>query len=139
MTRDELAAMLNGRKYRKEITRDENKAARSDGLIVVFGASDDLLEFHGVMGDEIGAYNGTTARVSTRFEVIQKMDGEDDFLEAGWTPPKPLFSVKAEWCPDGFPGSWLITTDQPHSTFDIMEDGELYCRGIVIDTKEIQP
>ena len=27
--------------------------------------------------------------------------------------------------------AWTYMTDIPHATFDVMDDGELYCRGIV--------
>jgi hypothetical protein len=27
--------------------------------------------------------------------------------------------------------SWSYETDIPHATFDVLEDGEVYCRGIV--------
>ncbi len=41
MTKEELAALINGRKYRHELTDKEEKAAKDARLVVVFGASDD--------------------------------------------------------------------------------------------------
>ncbi len=32
---------------------------------------------------------------------------------------------------------WTYETDIPHATFDIMEDGEKYCRGTVLDIKSL--
>lgn len=39
--------------------------------------------------------------------------------------------IEAVWCPDEPDCSWAYKTDIPHVTFDVVEDGELYCRGIV--------
>lgn len=41
------AEKLDGRKYGNELTRDEEKKLKDLGLVVVFGASDDLCEFRG--------------------------------------------------------------------------------------------
>ena len=43
--------------------------------------------------------------------------------------------IEAVWCPRDGDGntyaSWLMQTKLPYSSFDIMEDGDLYCRGLV--------
>ena len=56
----EFAARLNGREYRSEITKDECAEAKSAGLVVVFGASDDLIEFGGALHGEGGCFDGGT-------------------------------------------------------------------------------
>ena len=47
-------------------------------------------------------------------------------------------AVEAVWT-DGTPGvpAWTINTDIPHATFDIMEDGEVFSRGIVVNLSDI--
>jgi len=137
MTRDEMAALLNGREYRNEITSAEINAAQKAGLLVVYGASDDLTEFAGVLYDEAAAYDGATHVIGTNMRLIERHEDYDELVSAGWTPPTELLTIKAEWCPDGFDGSWRIGFDGPHSKFHIMEDGELYCEGIVIDVSEL--
>jgi hypothetical protein len=52
MTKEELAAILNDREYGAEITEIEAKLAKKDGLVVVFGHSDDCVEFRGAIEDE---------------------------------------------------------------------------------------
>lgn len=47
MTAKELAEMLSGRKYGMEITSEEARAAKDAGLVVVYGYSDDNVEFAG--------------------------------------------------------------------------------------------
>lgn len=143
MTPAEFAARLHGRQYCEEITVAEAAEAAAAGLVVVFGASDGLMEFRGAIHDELGGYDGITARVCA------------DGILAEWPDPseKPLSeraaeryfqrkaagfkTIEAIWCPkatenDTEPfASWAFKTAIPHADFDVMEDGELYCRGIV--------
>ena len=58
MNAKELAAKLNGREYLREITDEEAKQAKASGLVVVYGASDDLIEFRGAIHDEGDCYDG---------------------------------------------------------------------------------
>jgi hypothetical protein len=37
--------------------------------------------------------------------------------------------IDAVWCEGEY--SWTYKTNIPHATFDIWEDGEKYCKGIV--------
>lgn len=130
VTRDEFAAMLNGRKYREEMTRAEGKIAAESRLIVVFGASDDLTEFRGLINDEAGAWDGAVHHIARMsYEWFLVGDAENIDIRA--------IEIEAKWCPEGFEGYWLIETSLPHSRFDIMEDGEIYCRGIVIDEADM--
>ncbi len=45
-------------------------------------------------------------------------------------------SLKAVWDDTGNP-CWTYETDIPHETFEIYEDGELFCIGIVFSTKDL--
>ena len=65
MTKEDFATLINGRQYRDELTKEEEKSAEGSGLIVIFGASDDLIEFRGKLDDEIGAYEGTDFIIAT--------------------------------------------------------------------------
>ena len=71
---------------------------------------------------------------------FESVDHDDEFAmrdyfraEAdGWV------EVLAQWSPSTIPGaSWLIKTEVPHVTFDIMEDGEVFCRGVVLSIADI--
>jgi hypothetical protein len=59
MTPKEMAARLHGRQYRSETTLDDQLLAHQHGLVIVYGASDDLVELEGGIADELGANNGT--------------------------------------------------------------------------------
>jgi len=115
--------------YKSEIVKE---AARNR-LVICYGASDDLLEFAGAIDDEVGCYEGCTALVDTAglvlSEVVRDKMSEDDLLE--WlTRKKYAKKIKAIWSPPNG-SSWLIESDIVYENFDIMEDGELFGRGIV--------
>ena len=145
MTKEELANNLNGREYGSElISKDEEKQAKENGLVVIHGESDDLLEFRGAIDDEIGAWRGKTVMITSEGKFPEYRndtpcdcdDRERCPLFNDWFSQQAVFRVFAEWCPKEPECSWLITASIPCSSFEIMEDGELYCRGIVIDLKE---
>lgn len=133
MNAKELAALLTGREYRDEITREEEAQAKAAGLVVVFGASDDLLELRGAIHDEAGTYDGGTVRVDRvgivpAFEDIDRDDQEE--LRRYFKRENGGVEIEALWASE--PGySWIIKTSIPHETFEIVEDGDSYCRGVV--------
>ena len=61
MTKEELAKMIDGSEYPFTLW-PEHEAAKH-GLIVVYGASDDLMEFEGAIRDEFDCFEGGTALV----------------------------------------------------------------------------
>jgi hypothetical protein len=145
MTKEQFAALIHGRQYRDEMTKEEEKIAKESNLIVIFGASDDLVEFRGMVYDEIGAYEGTDFIIATPGTEIQVED-EDKYFKAKGLEPYPISEdsttkvnrFKAVWSPDSIDASWLILTDMPCAAFDIFEDGDLYCRGVVISASDLQ-
>jgi hypothetical protein len=140
MTKEDAAAALNGNEYRREGSKELFAAMKADGLVAVFGASDDLLEFRGAIYDEVGAYEGTTVKVDAE-GLIPTWDSLEDASEsehAAYFRRKPNgVAIEAVWAPGDPDASWLIITDIPHATFDIMEEGDLYCRGIVFALSDL--
>lgn len=133
----EWAEKLNGREYRDEMTAKEENDAKNDGVVIVFGASDDLIEFRGAIDHEDGAWEGTECRITQDLTIFSEDSNKETFkynLEQIIKMPM----VKATWCPKELETSWLVSTAIPHETFDIMEDDELYCRGIVFDVKHLK-
>lgn len=142
MTIEAFAAMLTGREYCDEISKDEEKLAKELNYLVVFGASDDLMELHGAIYDEVNATDGGEAYIKegkllpalddeSDIEVLQKYD----VLEIVQKAHLGAMKIEAKWCPAGTAYSWIIETPAPHATFEILEDGEPFCRGIVVDLK----
>lgn len=134
MTHQEMAALLNGREYRNEMTEEEEALAKKHGLVVIFGASDDLCELRGAIYDEVGVFDGGKFYIRAG-KVLEMPDREEaDTLRKFGIEPQALkhnaIRVIALWCKeDSY--SWTYEIARQHSTFDIMEDGEKYCRGIV--------
>jgi hypothetical protein len=130
----QFAARLNGRQYREEMTHAEEVEAKALGLIVIFGASDDLLEFRGAVDDEVGNYGGGSVMFHPKGAMPEwdDLDKDDEDTVREYFANKALCrTVTADWDTDGY--SWVISSGDPHATFEIMEDGEKFCRGIVLD------
>ncbi len=137
VTKEQLAAMLNGREYREEITRSEEVIAKQNGLVVVFGASDDLVELRGAMDDEAGMYNGGLL-ILNQDGIVEDCGEPCDHcsVDADQEAGK---SIECVWGEDDH--SWTYKTEIPHATFEIIEtyDGEVskYCRGIVFNLSDL--
>lgn len=135
MNRHELAATLDGRQYRDEMSRVEEILAKESGLVVVFGASDDLMEFRGAVNDEIGVYEGGVAHFTRAGLLTNECDNEDCPFFAKMK--NTATTIGAKWDTEGY--SWVYETTIPHSTFDILEDDEKYCRGVVFALSDAAP
>jgi hypothetical protein len=135
----EWAKKLNGREYLKEITSQEEKEAKEDGVIIAFGYSDDNLEFRGAIDDEIGAYDGATVKLTKDLTVFSESKNAESFNYNRHEIQK-MPKVKAISCPtknEETIATWEITTKLPHEKFKIYEDGDLFCIGIVINVNSV--
>lgn len=103
----EFASGLGDKTYGKEITPFEKQRAKELGFVVLFGRSDDLAEFCGAYDDEVDCFDGG--------RVFEKNGNYIDAI----------------WCEGEY--EWIYRTNIPHATFDIFEDGEKYCKGIVFE------
>lgn len=131
MDAKELAAKLNGRECLREINNDESFSAKEAGLVVVYGASDDLMEFGGAIMDELGCYGGGTAFVDAKGLLPEREQIEDEEVLEDYFKRRPTAKkIEALFAKEGG-YTWTYKTDIPHETFEIVEDGEPYCRGIV--------
>jgi|SRR5882757_2093556 len=121
MTKEELASLLNGNIYGREISEQQAQAAKDAGLVVVFGRSDDLIEFRGAINDESG--------MSAFVTKTGLFGGSRYGSESGQT-------IKALWRKEK-PYCWTYQTDIPHATFIIYEDGQPWCCGIVFSLSDL--
>jgi hypothetical protein len=138
MTKEELAVKINGREYTEEITDSEAAEAKTAGLVAVFGASDDLMEFRGAIYDEQGVINGGTALVDSKGLLPERKQIDDDaVLEDFFTRKKTAHKIEALWCKEeGY--SWTFKTKIPHASFEVLEGDEKYCRGIIFALKDLK-
>jgi hypothetical protein len=101
MTPLDAATLLNRREYGKEITHAESRMLRESGLVAVFGASDDLIEFRGAIDDELGAYGGASILL-TADGILAECD--DDCVHYR-NARRAAVPVKAIW-DDGSGWAW---------------------------------
>jgi hypothetical protein len=110
-----FAAKINGFEYPAHELKPMGELAREHGFLFIYGMSDDLLEMGGIIEDELGAWDGLKTKIGTR--------GVD--INAVWSPvDKPMTS-------------WEIKADCEHETFHIMEDGDIFCIGVVIHKSQL--
>lgn len=133
MNSHELAGVLNGCEYNKEMGAADNKIAKENGLVVVFGASDYLMEFRGAVNDEIDVYEGGRAFFTENDLLINECDNENCPYFKRLT--KTATPIEAKWDTEGY--SWVYETTIPHASFEVLKDGDKYCRGIVFALSDV--
>jgi len=122
----DFAKKLDGREYGKEITKEEKNEARENGLVIVYGCSDDLIEFNGAIDEEGYCYNGGYFKIKPKNLKVKNGSSDDS-----------KNSIYADWDNRTKKTSWCYDTEIPHSTFNIYEDGDLYCIGIVFSIYDL--
>lgn len=122
MTAKHMAELLSGRQYRNELTPEEELIAKQNGLVIVFGYSDDNIEFCGAISDERGCFS-----CGEDISVYVNQNGVYD------EPGNNTAKIQIHWCSPKTNASWSYTTDIPHQTFNIYEGDELFCIGLVFN------
>lgn len=137
MTPESLAAQLNelDLQYPPNIPGDLIQAAKDNGLVIVYGESDDLMEFRGAIDEEVGVGDVTIVAIDQQGVIPQfdnlDLDSEADLAAYFRRQNAPKVSITALWHDDG-PARWTYELDDAAApTFNIYEDGETYCLGIV--------
>lgn len=126
----EIASLLDGMEYGSVLRGHIRCRAADAGIVIVFGASDDLIELDGAIFSEADAWGGGSIMVDRDGLVSRDDDDTDEEIAEYVVRSKRAGTITANWDPgDGY--SWTYTTSIPHETFEVMEDGEAYCRGIV--------
>ncbi len=131
-TKETLAALLDGREYRDEITKEEAKDAERSGLVVVFGYSDDNVEFRGAITDELGCYRPQTFYVHRRGLLLDPSHGEcEHCVKRTAEVAKKCAAIEARH-EDG----WRFNTQLPIARFTINEDGQFFGEGFVFELSD---
>ena len=134
LTAKEAAAALDGNQIGKEGGRELWAEMKAAGLVAVFGASDDLMEFRGAVYEEASAFDTTQTHFTGKGLLASECD--DDRCPYFAREMAAAVPVIALWCAENGI-SWTYQTEIPHETFRIMEDGETYCRGIVFALADV--
>ena len=135
MNKKELAKLLNGGQIGEEVSKYQEKIARENGLVIVYGASDDLIEIAGAINDEVGSYDGHTLALFHEGELYSSGCEADDCPHEIAIQEK-CKTVKAIFGEGEI--TWKYETEIPHETFDIYEGDEIFCRGIVFSVEDIK-
>ena len=136
MTAIEAAKELDGCEYTQEGSKELFERMKDAGLVAVFGASDDLIEFRGAIYDEVDAYEGGTAYLDQN-GLIQN-DCENDecpHFEKLKSKARTIEAKQGDVDDDQY---WSYETTIPHTTFKIMEDDGVYCLGIVFNMRSLE-
>jgi len=135
LTKEKLAAKLNGREYGDEITSKEKSLAKENNLVVVFGYSDDLMELEGAICDEIGAWEGSKIYLNDLGIIVNDCDDEDCPYFQKLVEHAPYY-IEACWSEDD-EFTWTYKTNIPVATFEILEDENKYCKGIAFSMDDL--
>ena len=133
MTPHEAACKINGGQYGMEVSNRMSIELKDAGLVAVFGASDDLMEFRGAIYDEVGCYSGGVAYLTPAGLLNAECDNEECPHEKRLK--ERATTIEALWDDGGF--SWRYKTSIPHATFVIKEDDDDYCEGIVFALTDV--
>lgn len=86
--------------------------------------------------DEIGAHDGITFWLTRTGPLDKHRDCECPFC--GYEKARnAALEIKVLW--EGGEYTWEFVTKAPHATFEITDEGEKFCRGIVLHLDDIQP
>ena len=133
----EYVDKLNGIEYPLNDCEDLFRQAKEDNIVIVFGQSDDLLELTGAIDDEFSAYDGTKIFLNNNGVIVNKCDDEDCpyFTE---NIKNAQFNIQAVWSPQYADTTWEILSNIPHLKFNILEDSDIYCIGIIFDMESLK-
>ena len=135
---NELAEKLNGCLERDEVSKEVEQIAKENGLVIVFGASDDLMIFRGAIDDELCAYEGATAYIDSLGLIVNRCD--DDNCPYYIEKLGSATEIKAVWCITK-DYAWTFETSIPHETFDVIDPNDqeqCYCKGIVFKLSDVE-
>lgn len=126
-----FAKLLDNRQYDyPQFTNEEIAIAKENGFVIVYGASDDLIEFDGAICDEGGCFDGGKVYICET-GCVEYGNAETKYIEAVWCD-------KDMTDENGNVITWTYKTDIPHETFMIYDDGNSYCRGIVFSIDDVK-
>jgi len=133
MTKNDVVKLLNGSEYPLKLSKELKTELAANGLVIVYGASDDLMGLDGAISDEVSCYDGGTAYLTS--DGLLQNDCDDEDCPYFAKIKEKAATIEAIYYKDGI--EWTYKTDIPHETFEVMEDGRVYCRGIVFRLNDV--
>ncbi len=160
-TIEDLAQHLNNNQYTNELANDYGfdfvKICKEHGWVIAYPQSDDLLELDGATDGEYEALDGITIKYykcgeyylsSESDELYKKTDCSCFIVTGSGTHVdnennNEDILIESIWSPENMGNtSWLLKCNIPknlgsYTTFNIMEDDEVYSNGIILDLSKI--
>ena len=124
---------LNGREYREELEPFEEEELKKDGIIAVFGFSDDLCEIRGSLYDEIECYYD---------KKIVYVKESDCFVTVDYYYENPNELIKVDLSKRPYidisnKNGWKYELPNiPQVEFKIYEEESIYCTGKLFYLKD---
>lgn len=137
MTVKELATLLDGAEIGREVSLELANEALQSGLVIVHGASDDLMEFAGAINYEADVYEGGLVHLNKNGVLAGP---ECNNLKCPYyvSEMEKAKTILAVWNGVKCLAPWTYETDIPHEEFSVYEDGAVYCIGIVFSIEDLQ-
>lgn len=114
-----------------DLTLSQREFCKAHDIVVVYGYSDDNVEFDGAIRDEVGAWEGAEIYVDAN-GPIEPCESECKYYKAALKNAK---RITAFWYLDDW--AWEFSTDIPHETFEFYSEGDPFCKGIVFYKKDM--
>jgi len=130
-----VADLIHGREYTEEFTDEILKFLKDNRLCAVVGAGDDNVEIHGYFREEIGAFGGAVVKMN-KGGLIPNLCDHDKCPYYEKQVREAKNEINAIWNESGY--SWFIDANFNYVSFDIMEDGVKFCRGIVFSIDDLK-
>lgn len=127
----EFTERLNNNEYHSEVSDEDRDLAYDLGFVIVYGASDDIFMLDGAMEGEAYCFNGGRLFID-KDGIFEECECKCKYSSLAKDECRIIDSI---WGEGDF--AWTYKTDIPHETFNILEDGDLYCQGIVFDIKDL--
>lgn len=126
--------ILNDREYREELDFFEEEKLKKDGIVAVFGYSDDLCEIRGALYDEIECYSD---------KKVVYVKENDCFVSSNYYDENPSELIKIDLSKKPYidisntRDGWKYEIPNiPHLEFKIYEEDTIYCTGKLFYLKD---
>lgn len=150
MTPSELAVKLNGIEFPVNISTDLINEAKQSGLVIVYmdNYDEEVIVFKGAIEDAIDCYLDAIIYVHPGglLPLLQSIvdyytsDEDEPELEAELQKyldnKKKSSAITAKWNNDGLQ-YWTFETTISHAEFAVVDDGNVYCFGIVFRLADV--
>ena len=95
------------------------------------------MNFYGAIYDQVGCFGGGTAYLTNK-GLLENCcnDSECPYFQK---IKSTASTIKAVWCEEeGEEFAWTYKTSIPHETFEILDDGDKFCKGIVFALDDVK-